>query len=168
MTRDLTNASAEATERQNQAGLMTPILELSPEEGLGLLIKGMVNSGEETGLPIFGRFYNQNGNLMARQTSLALQFEAPGADDRDTISFPMSNIRAYRKLSINEQQHPDHIDRVKHVLKGTDAALAEDNTPAVRFDHTESVYLAAESPDVIDWSHPDTAVFFDRNAVEDV
>ena len=166
MTRNLTNSSDEATEMQNIPGVFSPVLELSPKEGLGLLIKGMVDAGVDDGVPIFGVFYDENGNPMPKGTKMGLQFEGPGDDDRTTVTFPFENIRPYNSLTINEQQDPDHIDRVKHVFKGTDAAKQNGDVPALSLDHVESAYISMRSSQVIGWGQG-SELLFERAAVED-
>lgn len=168
MVRELSNASDEATEHQNVPGRESEILTIQPDDGTGLVIKGMVNKGAEKGVPIYGTFYAQDGNPMPLDTTLAWKFEAPGDDDPTTVTFPLSNIRAYRTLSIEEQQNEENIDAVKHVIKGTDAALSKNKMPRVGVGHLDELSLVATSEKTIDWSHPDTRVYIDRNAVEEV
>lgn len=168
MPRELSNASDVATEHENVAGRESEILTIQPDEGTGLVVDGMVAKGSEKGLPIFGKFYAQDGSEMPLDTTLAWQFEAPGDDDPTTVTFPFSNIRPYRTMSIKEQQNAENIDAVKHVLKGTDRALANDEMPQVAVGHLDELRLVAESSKVIDWSHPDTRVYLYKNAVTEV
>jgi len=168
MVRELSNASGEATEHENIAGRESEILTIQPDDGTGLVIDGMVNQGSEKGVPIYGKFYAQDGNPMPLDTTLAWKFEAPGDDDATTVTFPISNIRPYRTLSISEQQNEENIDAVKHVIKGTDQALANNEMPRVAVGHLDELSLVATSEKVINWDHPDTRVYIDRNAVTEV
>lgn len=168
MPRDLNNTSEIATESQNIAGQRSTILTIQPKDGTGLLIKGMVQKGEEKGIPLIGSFVDQNGDPINPQSTLSLTFIAPGDDDETTVTFPMSNVRSYESLDVQEQQDADFIDAVKHVIKGTDAALNQGNMPQIGVGHLDELRVKLESPDVIDWSHPDTRLAFYRNAVEQV
>lgn len=168
MVRELSNASAIATEKQNIAGRESEILVIQPEDGTGIVINGMVNQGTEKGVPVYGTFYAQDGSEMPLDTTLAWKFEAPGDDDPTTVTFPISNIRPYRTMSIKEQQNEENIDAVKHVIKGTNQALANDKMPQIGIGHLDELSLVAESSKVIDWTHPDTRVYLDRNAVTEV
>jgi len=168
MPRELSNASDIATEYQNVAGRESAILTFQPEDGTGLVIDGLVAKGEEVGIPIFGKLFAEDGSEMPLDTTLAWKFEAPGDDDATTITHPESNIRAYRTLSIEDQQHADNIDAVKHVLKGTQAAVEEGNTPQVAVGHLDELSLVATSGKVIDWTNPETRVYVYKNAVREV
>lgn len=168
MVFQLTNTSDAATEKENDAGKREPILTVSPEEGTALVFKGMVRQGSDPGIPIFGSFYNQNGNPVDQRSELSLRYESPGDDDATTVTFPLSNLHPYNSLSISDQQDEEKIDRVKHKLKGSDRALANDEMPRLVVGHLDDLHLTLESPDVIDWSHPQTKVYFARQAVEEV
>jgi len=168
MTFQLTNTSDVATEHQNTAGQRDNILTIQPKDGTALIIKGMVNQGEDPGIPIFGSFYNQNGNLIDQRSELSLRFESPGDDDPTTVTHPLTNLLPYNSLDIPEQQDTEKVDRVKHVLKGTDGALDAGKMPRLVIGHLDELHLSLESDDVIDWSHPMTKVYFARQAVEEV
>jgi hypothetical protein len=166
--RDLTNTHEEATEKENTAGQEDPILTIQPEDGTGLVIKGMVEKGSGKGFPLFGSFYNQNGDPIDARSELSMKYETPGADDRKTVTFPLTNLSSYNSLSIPEQQDAEKIDQVKHVIKGTDRALANNSMPKIGIGHLDKLHLVLDSEDVIDWDHPKTKVYFARQAVEEV
>jgi hypothetical protein len=168
MVFQLTNTSDAATEKQNTAGKREPILTVSPEEGIALVIEGMVRQGKSPGIPIFGSFYNQQGDPIDQRSELSLRFEQPGDDDATTVTYPLTNIQPYNSLTVAEQQDAEKIDRVKHKLKGSDRALANNEMPQVVVGHLDDLHLTLKSPDVIDWSHPKTKVYFARQAVEEV
>ena len=151
---------------QNITDVFSPILEIQPKDGLALLIAGMVDQGEERGVPIYLDLRDANDNQLPTPTSVGLQFEQPGADDRTTVSHKLSNIRPYNSLTLNEQQNPDHIDRVKHVLKGTKQALEKGKMPRLGISDVDRAYLSIESSKVVDWSK--STAYIDRNAVSEV
>jgi hypothetical protein len=168
MPRELSNVSDIATEHENIAGRESAILTIQPKDGRAVVINGMVDNGESKGFPVFAKLVAQDGEPMPLETNLAWQFESPGDDDPTTVTFPLTNIRAYRTLSIEDQQNNENIDAVKHVIKGTDAALAEGTMPQIAVGHLDELSLVAESEKVIDWDHPDTRVYIGRHAVTEV
>ena len=132
------------TERVNTPGVMTPILEIQPRDGTGIVVRNHVERGEQTaGFPIFGKFLDSNGDPLPLDTKMAVQFEGPNADNPETVTVPFDNIRAYRTLSIQDQQNEEYIDRVKHKLKGE----------ALVLDDVDRAYLSIESSAEIDWAN---------------
>lgn len=166
MTRQLTNRSDDATEMENIPDVFSPILAIQPDSGLGLIIKGLVAQGDADGVPIYADLRNADGEQLPTPTEMGIQFEAPGDDDRTTVTHKLSNIRAYNSLTLDEQQNPDHIDRVKHVLKGTEAAKDEGQMPQLGISDVDTAYVSIECSDVINWD--ESAVYIDRNAVSEV
>ena len=131
------------TEMQNTPGVMTPILEISPEDGTTLVIENFVQRGDQTrGVPVFAEFFDSNGDPLPKGTEVKITFEGPADDDRQTVSVPRKNIRPYNGLSIQDQQNEEYIDRVKHVLKGK-ALVIED---------VDTAYVEIESSAQVDWS----------------
>ena len=167
MAKQLSNASDIATELTNVVDVMSPILDFQPKDGLALIIKGIVQQGEEVGIPIYADLKDVDGNpLPTGETTVALQFKAPGDDDRTTVSHPLTNIRAYNTLSISEQQNVEHIDAVKHTLKGTQEAVDAGKMPRLGFNYRQHAYVSIKCPKQIDWTQ--SSLYIDRNAVEQV
>lgn len=168
MSRNLSNTSDIATERENIPGVKSPILTIQPEDGRAIVIDGMVANGEDKGFPLFGTLMAQDGSEMPLDTLLAFQFESPGDDDPRTITHPYSNIRPYRTLDVDQQTSTEYVDAVKHVIKGTEQALAEGEMPQIAVGHLDHLHIVAESDKQVDWSHPDTRLYFDKSAVTEV
>jgi hypothetical protein len=168
MVFQLTNTSEIAEEQQNTAGQRDNILTVQPKDGTAIILKGMVQQGEDPGIPIFGSFYNQAGDPIDQRSALSLRFESPGDDDAQTVTHPLTNLLPYNSLDIPQQQDTEKVDRVKHVIKGTENALADGEMPQVVVGHLDQLHLTLESDDVIDWSHLMTKVYFARQAVEEV
>ncbi|GAA0648742.1 hypothetical protein [Salarchaeum japonicum] len=166
MTKQLSNISDIATEKQNVPGQMTPVLEISPDDGLGLIIRGMVAQGSEAGIPIYADLRDSDGDPLPTDTAIALEYEAPSMDKADTVSFIQDNIRAYNSLAIDEQQNVENIDAVKHVLKGTQEAQAEGKVPTVQVRDIDSLYVSLKGDTQIDWAQ--SALYVDKNAVRQV
>lgn len=158
MSKPLSNISDEATQQQNTAGVMSPILELQPEDGLAWVINDRVNRGSEVGIPIIGGFYDSNGDPLPQDTNVALQFEAPNDDDAVTVTEPYKHIRDYLTLDIKDQQNEEYIDSIKHVLKGSQLVVED----------VDRLYLSINSSEVIDWSQSGSRVTISENAVREV
>ncbi|WP_336001449.1 hypothetical protein [Halorientalis halophila] len=158
MSKPLSNISDEATERTNTPGEMTPILELQPEDGLAWIIEAMVARGSQAGIPIFGGFYDSNGDPLPQDTRFAVQFETPNDDDRQTVTEVYEHIRDYLTLDLKDQQNEEYIDSVKHVLKGS-RLVVED---------VDTLYLSIESSAEIDWSQSGSRVSISEDAVTEV
>lgn len=167
MTKQISNAHEYATEETNVTGQMTPILGVSPDQGLTLIFRGMVAAGSDKGIPIYADLQDSNGDPLPEDTEIALRYDAPGLDQPEVVSFPWDHIRPYRSLTINEQMDEDkYLDRTKHVLKNTDQALERGEVPAVNVRDIDELQVAAESSAQIDWTN--SKLYFDRNAVQEV
>ncbi|UWG46580.1 VP7/VP16-like Major capsid protein [Halanaeroarchaeum sp. HSR-CO] len=167
MTKQISNAHEYADERTNVTGQMTPILGVSPDEGLALIIRGMVAAGSDRGIPIFADLQDSNGDPLPEDTEIALRYDAPGLDQPQVVSFIWDHIRPYRSLSINEQMDEDkYLDQTKHVLKNTDQALRKGEVPQVNVRDIDELQVAINSSVQIDWSN--SKLYFDRNAVREV
>lgn len=163
---DLSNISEEVTETQNVAGQMTPIMEISPQDGTLISIAGMVNRGREKGVPLFAELFNSSGDPLPADTDVAIMYERPDMDQAVIVSEVMEDIRSYLDLSIQDQQNEDYVDRTKHVLKGTDEALANGRVPALNIRDIDTAYVAIESSEQVDWTQG-SRVQFSSKAVEE-
>lgn len=150
---NITQRKVTATERTNVPDVLSPILEFEPDDGIGLIIRGMVATGEADGFPIYADLRDSNGDPLPVDTSLAFQYERPSDDDRTTVTHVQDNIRVFNSLSINEQQNAEHIDQVKQVLKNTEAAQENGETPTLGVRDIDSLYVSVESSTQIDWSN---------------
>jgi len=145
MGKTLSNISSEATEVTNTTGVLTPILELQPEDGLVLILLNMVAKGDEAGIPIAARLQDSNENDLPLDSDFALGFEAPSDDDFTVVSEVRDNIEPYRQLSLKEQFNERFIDATKTELKG-------DATRLVARD-VDTIYVLVDSSSQIDWSN---------------
>lgn len=162
--RQITNQHEYATEETNVTGQMTPVLTISPDDGLMLIFRGMVAAGSDRGLPIYADLRDSNGDPLPEDTRIALRYYENGMDQAAVVSHPWDHIRPYRSLTINDQQNEDeYLDQTKHVLKNTDSALSDGVMPQVQVPHVAELQVALDSTAQIDWSQ--SAVYFDRNAV---
>lgn len=166
MTKQLSNISDEATERTNVVDVMSPILEFQPDDGLGLVILGMVAQGDENGFPVYLDLRDANDDPLPVDTSVSFQYKAPSADDRTTVTDVHDHIRSYNSLTIDEQQNVENIDQVKHVLKGTEELLEKGETPTVQIRDIDRFFLSINASTQIDWTN--SRAYIDRNAVRQV
>ena len=155
---NISNANSDvATEKTNVTGVLTPILEIDPEDGTTLVVKNGVERGQQSrGVPIYAILEDSNGDPLPRDTEVAIEFQGPTDDKPSVVSVPRQNIRPYNSLTIQEQQNTEYVDRVKHVLNG-EALVIED---------VETAYVSIESSEQIDWSN--SRLQFDESAVVEV
>lgn len=155
--KSLSNISSQATERTNTTGEMTPILEINPDRGTVIaLLNNAVERGEQaTGVPVFADLKSGAATDLPADTRMQIEFEGPNDQTRRAVSEAKENIRAYRALTVTQQQNEEYIDRVKHVLKGE----------AVRVEDVDTLYVSVEASAQISWS--DSQLTFDETAVRE-
>ena len=141
---DLSNIHEFATEEVNTPGLRTPILEISPDSGLALVILTAAARGTDLGVPIYADLRNSSDENLPLDTELLFEFERPGNDsDKNRVSEVRDNIQPYNNLTITEQQDMEFIDSVKIPLLG-DAVITRD---------IDSFYVSVTSSEEIDWQY---------------
>ena len=166
MTKQLSNQTSRdiaATEKTNVTGVMSPALTFTPNDGLALVLKGLVASGQERGIPIFMDLRDSNGDPLPEDTEIAFQYEAPRMDQPQTVTHPIDHIRPWNSLTLNEQQDEEYIDRTKIELKNTEEALAEGETPTLNVRDIDRLHFSINSSTEIDWGQSRFYIF--RNAV---
>ncbi|WP_435062395.1 hypothetical protein [Halobaculum sp. EA56] len=147
---NLGTRQVEATEQQNVAGQTTPILSFSPIDGMELEISNMGGAG----FPVQFKLYDSNGDQLPLDTEVYVRWDAPHLDQPQVVSYKLSNIGTFRRLSIKEQQNEEYRDRTRIELKGT-SLVVED---------IEDVEIAINSSAVVDWSQG-SEFYFDDKAV---
>lgn len=156
MSKQLSNISDEADERTNTPGVMTPIVEWQPEDGLAWVIENAVNRGTGMGIPVFGEFRDSNDDPLPQDTDMVLQFESPTDDQPYAVSEEIDSLRSYQTLDIRDQQNEEYIDAIKHILKNNYLGV-EDN---------DKLFLSIRSTAEIDWANSRVTIF--EQAVEEV
>ena len=152
--KSLSNLSSEATEEQNAAGVLTPILEIEPDDGTLISLLNNVDTGSGEGLPIIADLRDSDGNQISTNTELVLRVVRPTDDTPVAVSVREDNIAAINQLSVKEQRNEENIDSVKVELKGDRINVRDRDVLRVELD----------SPDVVDWSNSE--LFFYRQGVE--
>jgi hypothetical protein len=155
MSRTLSNVSSEATEETNTQGELTPILEVSPDDGRVIRIQGRVPQGKAVGVPIYADLRDSNDDPLPLDTEIALAYRAPGARTFEVVTERKDNIRPYRQLAVKEQQNTEHIDAVKFQLKDGAAALD------VR--DIDDLLVVVEASANIDWGN--SRLYFEEKGV---
>ena len=136
-----------ATEQTNVTGQMTPILGFSPNDGLLLTIRGGI------GIPLVMDLRDPNGDQLPLDTKVRVEYDAPHLDTRQVVSETLSNIQAWRTLSVKEQQNEEYRDRTRVGLK--------DGYKAVEVRDIDELALSVESSKVVDWSQ--SRVYVDKD-----
>jgi hypothetical protein len=165
MSKQLSNATSFATEETNIKGTMSPILRIEPDDGLKLIIRGMVSTGSERGFPFFADLRDSADDPLPEDTQVAFRYRSPemDLDQAQTVTHPLDHIRPWNALTLNEQQDEEFIDRVKVELKNTDSALARGEIPQVQVRDIDEFRISIDSSVEVDWTN--TRVYLDRNAV---
>lgn len=154
--RNVNYLSDVATQRTNTAGELTPILEIDPEDGTMLSFLNRVAQGDASGIPMYGKLFDTNGNDLPVDTTVVLTAEQPGDARSTPVSVKEDNISPYINNSISNQPDADHIDSVKIELKGK----------AVNVRDVDTFYVEIQSSKAIDWSQG-SELYFEREAVRE-
>lgn len=153
----ISNISDVTTERTNTVGVLTPILEIDPEDGTSIVLINAVERGQQSaGIPIIADLRDGANDPLPEDTRVAVEFERPNDDNPTVVSIPFEDIRPYNTLSISDQQNEEYIDRIKHRLKGS----------ALEIEDVDSAYISIESSAQIDWANSQLQVV--PEAVEEV
>jgi len=144
-----------ATQETNVAGVTTPILSVSPENGTMLKFLNAVSTGDAEGLPIIAKLQDGAGNDLPPDTELVLRVERPTDDEPITVSVKEDNIAAWNGLSTSEQRNEENIDAVKIELQGG----------AVNVRDKDELTVELNSSAQIDWGNSE--LYFLREAVRE-
>ncbi|MFD1645577.1 hypothetical protein [Haloarchaeobius litoreus] len=141
----------------NVTGQMTPVLEIQPDDGVGLVIHNAVDVGQKRqGFPIYADLRDSNDNPLPLDTVVAIGYESPTHDNIQVVSTPLSNISSYIKKSIKEQQNRENVDSVKHELKNKRLEVRD----------IDAAYVMLNSSTQID--HANSEIYVDNDAVDEV
>ncbi|WP_323192848.1 hypothetical protein [Halostella sp. PRR32] len=152
----LGNSSKYVTTETNVTGQLTPIATISPEDGLGLIIRNAVQMGAKTGLPIYAELADSNGDDLPLDTRVAIGYKRPTDDTFQVVSDPIDNISTYIKKTIQQQQDNDNIDAVKHALRGRSLEVRD----------IDEMLILVESSVQVD--HSNSELYIEQSAVEQV
>lgn len=141
----------EATQRTNDTGRMTEILELSPIDGLVLQILNQAGD-----VDFFANLRDSNGDELPNDTELVFRFDGPAQEQPMHVSEKLSNIGVYNRLTLAQQQDDEYSSRIGIEFKGRGVSATQ----------IETVELAIKSSEQIDWSN--SQVEIDRDSARTV
>lgn len=145
------------TTETNTTGQLDPVVEIQPDDGVGLIISNAVDVGQKReGFPIYLDLRDSNDNALPLDTRVAVGYEKPTDDSSNVVSIPFSNISTYRKKTISEQQDRENVDAVKHELKASQLEVRD----------IDKAYILVESSTKID--HSNSEIYVDADAVDEV
>jgi len=150
---DLSNIHENVIQLVNDTGKVSPILEISPDTGLFYRIRNAVNRGSDPGIPMYFDLRDSNDDPLPVGTSVRVEFESPGDEQRNIVSEVRDNIQPWLNLSIRDQQDEEYIDSVKVPLKG----------PALTVRDIDTMYVSIESSAAVDWDNSE--FYLEGNAV---
>lgn len=145
-----------ATQKQNVAGVTTPILEIEPSDGTILSLLNRVPQGSAEGLPVFFELYDSDGNPLPVDTDLIFRAVRPEDDEPTTVSVKETNISPWDTQKIAEQRNEENIDSVKIELKGDRVNIRD----------VDQLRVEINSQAQVDWSNPDSQLYLARKGVE--
>ncbi|WP_435358448.1 hypothetical protein [Haloarchaeobius sp. DFWS5] len=143
MARSLSHLSDEATQSQNVAGTLTPILEVQPTDGTIISLLNRVAKGKEVGLPIIAQFKNSGDAYLPPDTSLVIRVLRPTDDAPVQVAKATGDIAAWNTLSTADQRNAENIDAVKVELAGERINIRDSDV--LRFE--------LQSSEQIDWAN---------------
>lgn len=139
----LTHTSEEATQETNQTGTMSPILKFAPNDDRVIA----VHNGEE-GVPLIGKLYDSNGDLIPADAELMYTLLASGRHIHMPASELQGTYQPWRTLDENQQRDDDrHKDNVR-------MRVADGGT--VYFRDVDEFRLCLRSDTQVDWSQGST------------
>jgi len=154
MPKSLSHLSDEVTQRTNDTGVLTPILEIEPENGTRLRFLDSVPTGEARGLPIIANLEGVEGPLPT-DTELIFRVVRPTDDSPVAVSVQEDNIAAWNGLNTQEQRNEENIDAVKIRMNGN----------AVNVRDKDVLRVEINSSKQIDWSNSE--FYIPREGVEE-
>lgn len=135
---NLGTEDVEATEKTNDTGRMTEILEFSPIDGLVLQI---MNKGGD--VDFFAKLRDSNDELLPNDTELVFRFNGPSLDQPMHVSEKLTNIGVWNRLTLAQQQDEEYSDRIGIQFDGRGVAATQ----------IETVEIAIKSSAQIDWDN---------------
>lgn len=152
MGKSLSHLSQEATQETNTTGETTPILTITPDDGVLFRLLNHASSGNP-GLPVIAKLQDTNGNDLPADTKLIFRVKRPTDDEPVSVSVAEDNIAAWNGLSTAEQRNEENIDSVKVQLKGN----------AINVRDKDTLRVEVNSSAQIDWANSE--FYFVREGV---
>lgn len=150
--------------QENTPGHMTPIVTVQPERGHWLRFLNSVAKGEEAGLPLYQKLFDQNGDPMPATTKLVIKARGSQMTEAVKVSELLRTISYYNQHSIKEQRNEESVDGAKIELEWPENSSKTGTRPHIDITDLEELQVCIESPQVIDTSLLE--LYFDSNAIE--
>lgn len=155
MGKALNHLSDEASQVTNTTGVMTPVLEIDPEDGRVLHLLNHVPVGSGPGLPVYMKLYSDaSGTQMPNDTQVQLMAKPSGESQYKPVSVIEDSFSAWRENSIADQRNEENVNAVKIELEGERVNIRDIDTLA----------LAVNASAQIDWT--DSEVYFEKTGVQ--
>jgi hypothetical protein len=142
----------------------SPILEVSPSRGNFLRFFNEVAKGVASGIPLYFKLRDSNGDPLPNNTEVFLEIEVSGMDKEMVVSEKFRSIPSHLQLSLSEQRDTDNVDATKFTLKYPDAAPKDGTAPYIDVRDIDALYVTIESAQKVDWSKSE--FYFESDAVE--
>lgn len=170
MTKSLYAAEGDTSEYvtavTNSTGSFDSVLEISPVDGVGLILQNSVPKGQKpVGFPVYADLRDSNGDSLPNNTRVALAYESPTDNQWQIVSIPLANIRSYNEKTITQQQKKENIDSVKQELEAS-GTPEEKAGQTLEIRDIDTAYLLIESSVQIE--HTKSEIYIDSDAVEEV
>lgn len=152
----VSHLSGIATQQTNQAGVMTSVLDVDPEDGTRVEFAESVAKGSERGLPLIMDLRDSNNDPLPDDSEVIIRVERPTDDDEGiVVADKEPNLNAWNTLSIKEQRNEENIDAVKVAMKGV-----------IKVRYMDVMHVQVKSSAQIDWTNSE--LYFYRKGVRTV
>ncbi len=150
---------------QNTPGVMTPALKIVPDRGTFIRLLNHVSKGTASGLPLYFKLRDSDGNLLPQSTDLELQVQVSGMNGWLNVSERVKNINYWNTNDLSTQRDKDNVDNVKVNLTHPEATGKTGVRDEVDIRDIDVGAVAIQSPVAVDWSQSD--FYVESNAVEE-
>ena len=151
--------------QDGEAGHETAVLSFSPDRGLAIRLLNAVAAGSSSGLPLYGKFRDSNGDpLPVGTTTVYLAVKRAGQSSFHRISEEITNIGHYVRNDITTQQDTDNIDQSKVDLQYPEASGNSGTPSSVTIRDIDDVAVIVESD--VAFAQAQSVIEVDTNAIE--
>jgi hypothetical protein len=141
----LSNGHPYATEETNETGELDQILLFSPEDGVRLFLRNVMDGGR-VGIPLYLRLRDSNDDPIPINSKITWMFKRPGDDTWTVVGRTRDNIQPWVTLTLAEQRNSDNAGSTLLPLKGGDGQVLE-------VTDVQEVALAIEASAAVDWNN---------------
>jgi hypothetical protein len=150
---------------QNNPGVMDPILKVNPDRGTFLRFLNHVSKGTASGLPLYFKLRDSNGDLLPQNTDIQLKAQVAGMNGWMNVSELVQSINYWNTNDLTTQRDKDNVDNVKVNLTHPEASGKAGARESVDVRDIDTLAVAIDSAAQVDWSQSE--YYFESNAVEE-